>query len=194
LTPFILLVAWVPLLVLSALKGGGSLASFIVDFGTWGRLLGAGPLLIAGEAACIAVLGTVARRFFEMHFVADADQPRFARAVASTLAWRDAPAVEIALALASVAISVMANQNVPAAEVPLWHRAGVEDAALSPAGWWSMLVSLPLLLVLLLDSIWRLVLWARFLLLVSRLDLNLVPVHPDKAAGIGFIGYSVRGF
>jgi len=53
---------------------------------------------------------------------------------------------------------------------------------------------MPLLLLLVVGWLWRLVLWARFLVLVARLDLSLVPAHPDRAAGVGFIGYSLRGF
>jgi hypothetical protein len=57
-----------------------------------------------------------------------------------------------------------------------------------------VLVSLPLTLALLLAWAWRLGLWARFLWLVARLELRLVPAHPDGAAGLGFIGYSARAF
>jgi hypothetical protein len=30
--------------------------------------------------------------------------------------------------------------------------------------------------------------------MMSRLELRLVPVHPDGAAGLGFVGYSARAF
>ena len=64
----------------------------------------------------------------------------------------------------------------------------------SPAGWWHALVSIPLLLTLLLAWIWRLGLWARFLVLMARLDLRLVPAHPDRTAGLRFVAYSVQAF
>jgi hypothetical protein len=37
-------------------------------------------------------------------------------------------------------------------------------------------------------------LWARFLRGVSRLDLQLIPAHPDLAGGLGFAGTSIRAF
>jgi hypothetical protein len=58
-------------------------------------------------------------------------------------------------------------------------------------GWWHAAVSLPLLLVLVFGWICRLIIWTRFLWLVSRLDLRLVAAHPDGAAGLMFIGTSV---
>jgi hypothetical protein len=81
----------------------------------------------------------------------------------------------------------------PVDQLPAWHRIG-DAAALSysAAGWWHAFVSLPLLLLLLLGWIWRLCLWSRFLWLVSRLDLHLIPAHPDHAAGLIFVGHSLR--
>ena len=52
---------------------------------------------------------------------------------------------------------------------------------------------LPLLL-LGLGWLWRLYLWGRFLWQLSRLDLRLVPAHPDQTAGLKFVGYAVRAF
>jgi hypothetical protein len=80
------------------------------------------------------------------------------------------------------------------ADLPPWHHSQVQPGTLSMAGWWYVLVSLPLLLLLVVGWLWRLVLWARFLVLVAKLDLSLVPAHPDRAAGLGFVGYSLRGF
>ena len=80
-------------------------------------------------------------------------------------------------------------------QLPLWQRAAAPGViALSPAGWWHALVSVPLLLLLLFGWLWRLCLWTRFLWLMSQLDLRLVPAHPDQMAGLKFVGYSVYGF
>ena len=188
-----LAITWLPLVVFAALAGDASLRSLLSSLGLLSRYFVAGPLLLAGEATAIFVLGMVARRFLAMHFVVTADHPRFAAAVASTLRWRDAPAAEVAAALVALAIGVLTSQLVPIAELPQWYRSEV-DGRRSLAGWWHALVSLPLLWVLVLGAFWRLVLWTRFLWLVSRLDLALVPVHPDRSAGLGFVGHSVIGF
>jgi hypothetical protein len=55
-------------------------------------------------------------------------------------------------------------------------------------------VSLSLLLILLLGRMWRLALWTRLLWLIARLELRLVASHPDRAAGLGFVGYSLDAF
>jgi hypothetical protein len=81
----------------------------------------------------------------------------------------------------------------PPETIPAWHgRLFPLDP--SPAGWWALLISLPLLLLLLLRWLWRICVWARFLWLMNRLRLQLIPAHPDHAAGLRFVGLSLEGF
>ncbi len=49
-----------------------------------------------------------------------------------------------------------------------------------------------MLLIFQLGWLWRLVLWYRMLWLISRLDLHLLAAHPDRAAGLLFVGFSLR--
>jgi hypothetical protein len=72
-----------------------------------------------------------------------------------------------------------------------WERLGTK---ITPAGWWYILVSLPILGFFLLRWIWIFFLWARFLFRVSRLDLELTPTHPDRAGGLGFLGWGLASF
>jgi hypothetical protein len=83
----------------------------------------------------------------------------------------------------------------PISDIPRWHGLlSPAGFALSPAGWWGALVSLPLLVLLELGWVWRLGLWTRFLWLMSRLNLRLVAAHPDHAAGVRFVESSLRSF
>ena len=85
-----------------------------------------------------------------------------------------------------------------ALDVTSWY--GVEGGGkLQPslAGWWLGCVSLPLFQFLLLRWYFRLFIWARFLWQVSRLELALVPTHPDRSGGLGFLaqaGYMFAPF
>ena len=67
-------------------------------------------------------------------------------------------------------------------------------ANLSLAGWWHALVSVPLFQFLLLRWYFRVFIWTRFLWQVSRIDLKLVPTHPDRAGGLGFLANIVYAF
>jgi hypothetical protein len=55
------------------------------------------------------------------------------------------------------------------------------------AGRWYWIVCLPFFRFLILRWIWRLGLWSYFLWRVARLELHLVPTHPDGAAGLGYL-------
>jgi hypothetical protein len=65
---------------------------------------------------------------------------------------------------------------------------------LSLAGWWYVYVSLPLVQFIMLRWYFRLVVWARFLWQVARCELHLVPTHPDRAGGLGFLSLTPIAF
>lgn len=58
---------------------------------------------------------------------------------------------------------------------------------LSMANQWYWIVCLTLFRFLMLRWLWHLGLWCFILWRISRLDLNLLPTHPDGAAGLGYL-------
>jgi hypothetical protein len=65
---------------------------------------------------------------------------------------------------------------------------------LTPAGYWYVFVSIPIVQFILLRWYFRLFVWFRFLWQVSRMDLHLIPTHPDRCAGLAFLGKSSYAF
>jgi hypothetical protein len=59
---------------------------------------------------------------------------------------------------------------------------------------WYGYVSLPLFQFLLGRWYFRLGIWARFLWQVSRIDLRVVPTHPDRLGGLGFLSSTFYAF
>ena len=55
-------------------------------------------------------------------------------------------------------------------------------------------MSVPIFQFLLLRWYFRLFIWIRFLWQVSRIELQLVPTHPDRAGGLGFLASIVNAF
>jgi len=192
-------IAWLPMALLTLVRGDfmrpDHANAFILDIGCYARYLIALPLLVLAEAQCAPRLTAIARQFITAGLIADADRPAYERAVASTgrlLQSRTAEFVAFILAYALV-VSVIVSR--PDAAVPLWHGVIWGDRiAPTPAGWWGLVVSLPLLFLLLLGWLWRIGLWARFLWLMSRIELRLVPSHPDGAGGLGFLATSLEAF
>jgi hypothetical protein len=58
---------------------------------------------------------------------------------------------------------------------------------LSLTGKWYVYVSLPVFQFLLTRWYYRVLIWVRFLWQVSRIELSLIPTHPDRVGGLGFL-------
>jgi len=82
-----------------------------------------------------------------------------------------------------------------ALDVSTWYGQGSTGSKrLSSAGMWYAYVSLPIFQFLLLRWYFRLLIWIRFLWQVSRIELRLIPTHPDQVGGLGFLGNTVFAF
>lgn len=193
-TVIVVMIGWVPLVLLAIAQEfageHGIVRFFVSDLAVHARLLVAAPLLVFAEVVCARRLGEIAQHFVDAGLVLEKDRARFDAAAASTRRLRDSILVEILVIAAAYLLVFMLMASIPQAEFPPWHTMGPRGH--SWAGWWHGVVSLPLLLVLLLGWLWRIFLWTRFLAHVARLDLHLIPAHPDNAAGLRFVGYSLR--
>jgi hypothetical protein len=58
---------------------------------------------------------------------------------------------------------------------------------LTLAGWWALLVALPLFWFLLGRWLWRFITWGLLLRDIAGCDLRLVATHPDRCGGLSFI-------
>ncbi len=191
---------WLPLLVLSALSGKawGDAVSvpFLKDIELHIRFLVVIPFLIVAELVVHQRMRPLARQFLERGLIADASRERFDAAVASTLRLRNSVTAEVILIVIVYAVGILYLwPNYIALHVSAWYGApGDAGRTLTPAGWWFLCVSMPLFYFMLMRWYYRLVLWIRFLWLVSRCELRLVPTHPDRAAGLGFLSGTVVAF
>jgi hypothetical protein len=194
---FVVAVGWLPLALLTALHGDFMSSdtgnAFLFDFGVHARFLLAAPLLILAQAICVPRLAAIARQFIDADLVVEADRQRYNSAVASSQRLMNSRVIELALCVLAYALAFVLIWATPPETLPAWHGRSSSFAA-SPGGWWSSLVSLPLLLLLLLGWLWRICVWTRFLWLMNRLPLQLDPAHPDHAGGLGFLGSSLEGF
>jgi hypothetical protein len=184
---------WLPLAILTALQSlvlkDGSFQSFITDYGVLARSLIAAPLLVLAENITARHLSTLGRHFRDTGLVEAGDQPHFHKIVQSTRSLRDSPLTEMGIIAIALALAV-GWATVPLRLMPAWH--GLSNGSFSVAGIWHQFISLPILLFLVLGWFWRLILWGRFLFEISRLELRMIPSHPDGSAGLKFVGISLQ--
>jgi len=186
--------AWLPPAILAAIRGLSSLESFLADYAAQSRLLLVVPLLILTEPLLVLRLERIGRSFHHMGLISEADMPRYSSVLTSFTGKRDTVVVRVVM-LAAVYIFVASMMSViRTSSLMAWCFGAGGVANLSPAGSWYVLASLPLVLYLILRWVWRQLLWLWFLSVTSRLDLQLVSSHPDKAGGLGFVEGCMRGY
>jgi hypothetical protein len=180
---------WLPLLAFAAADGtltSGRTVTFLGSSAVHVRLLLGIPLFFAAEAAFDLRAGEVLRALVDSPMVAECDEPRFERAIARAARWRDAGVIEFA----AVAITILLALNGLRSELPATISTWRTDAAGQPslAGWWNAAVSVPVYQFLMLRWIVHLTIWAWLLRQIARLDLRLMPMHPDRCGGLGIFG------
>ena len=195
---FFIVVTWVPLLVLSALQGtaiGDSVVvPFLRDIALHARLLLAMPLLILAEVLLGPHLAEAAIHFVDSGLVPEEDFKRFDNAVERALRWRDSLIPELVFLLLAYTFATMSWRSM-AIHVSTWHAITTDPTvSLTWAGWWLVLFCTPFFQFLLLRWFWRLFLWGQFLWRMSKLHLQLIPTHPDEAAGLAFVGKANQFF
>jgi hypothetical protein len=196
----IALLAWLPLLVLSALEGqalgGRAVVPFLLDVEAHARFLVALPLLIIAELVVHQRMRLVVRQFLERNLIPEDALPRFDGALASAFRLRNSVFAEVLLIafIYIVGILIFWRHYVALSSATWYAVPATEGLELSFAGGWYAYVSLPLYQFLLVRWYYRLFIWMSFLWQVSRIGLRLIPTHPDRAGGLGFLSNTVYAF
>jgi hypothetical protein len=184
-------ITWLPLFLLATVgRFAGSVGrlAFLRDIEVHARFLVALPAFIAAELLIHARMLPVARRFVERRLILLQDLPRFYQAVESAFRLRNSIPLEVGLFAAVYSFGLWFWHSRFGIEAATWYAAPGGRWNLTPAGYWYVFVSIPILQFILLRWYVRFLIWYRFLWQVSRIPLNLIPTHPDRAGGLGFLG------
>lgn len=182
------LLAWGVLVLLTLLVGVGQRVFCLSAIGVHVRLLVAIPLFFLCETWVAPRMAAFVRDIVRSGLVPVSGHPSLAAAIRRVGRLKDPWVVEILLLLAVMAFTLVD----PGANMT--GRTGNWDALLAESGGkvgpilaWYLWFCLPLFRFLMLRWLWHLGLWCYFLWRVQRLDLHLVPTHPDHAAGLGYL-------
>jgi hypothetical protein len=192
---------WLPLFTLSVVEGhawGGTAAvPFLWDVEAHARFLLALPLLIVAEVIVHRRVRLVVRQFLDRNLIPDGALPRLQAAIGSAFRLRDSVLAEAILIglVYIVGIFVIWRNYVALSTTATWYA--MPDAGtmrLTLTGWWYVFVSVPVYQFLLVRWYYRIAIWMRFLWQVSRIELSLIPTHPDRAGGLGFLSGVTHAF
>lgn len=187
------LLAWLPTALWAWQKGsflpadGGE--PLLVHFGINARLLLAVPLFIVAEGMVHSTLTALLPRLVSSGIVPPAQVDQLNSVLKGVARLRDSvlPWIAVFAVLASFFLLSVPN------ELPhelSWASAppGQPDGAgLGFGAWWYLYVGRTIFLTLLLAWLWRLALLFVLFKGIAGLKLSLVPTHPDRCAGMGFL-------
>lgn len=194
------LLAWLPLALLAGFEGrllpGTATVPFLLDVEVHVRYLLAVPLMVVAELVVHQRMRALLQHFLGRKLVPDAVRAQFDVAVASVARLRNSVLAEILIIAFVYGVGMFVVwRNYVALDANTWYATtSAAGSRLSLAGMWYGYVSLPLFQFLLLRWYFRVFIWARFLWQVSRIELKLVPTHPDRVGGLGFLANTAYAF
>lgn len=194
------LFCWLPLLALSALErtalGGNVTVPFLLDADVHVRFLAVVPLLIAAELVVHRRMRPLVQQFLERKIIPVEAMAQFDAAIDAAIRLRNSVLAEVLLIVFVFAVgNLLIWRHYMALDAATWYATpSAEGSKFSFAGWWYAYASIPIFQFLLARWYFRLFIWMRFLWQVSRIELSLVPTHPDRVGGIGFLANTAYAF
>jgi hypothetical protein len=185
---FFAVLGWLPIALWAVSRGRFVQAPvgepLLQHYGVHVRCLVAIPMLILGEAT----LDNAAQRYFPQFvssgLVDDAMRPRFEAVLRAVRRWRDSSLPWVFIIGVAIAWSIV-DRSAIRTDAMSW--ALDETGSIGFGGAWFVYVVRPIFLGLLLAWLWRIALLVMVFVRIGQLRLLLVPSHPDRAAGLGFL-------
>lgn len=186
-------IAWLPPALLSLVQGdawsealGGR--AFLFDFTAYARFTISIFMLVLMERIAEGRIAELLQQISVADLVPPAEQSRYTSALQRADRLSSSALAE-AIILGIAYVASVHGLFVQVSELKVSWVGSLVDGQVrwSMAGWWALLLSLPLFWFLVLRWFWRFVVWTRLLWDVANLNLRLVATHPDQCGGIGFM-------
>ena len=191
--------SWAPALLLAALQGvainDNHERALLFDFSVYGFIVAIVAFLLMEQTSDQRMAWLVGQ-FTAFGIVPEASRERFVQARrAMERRTASGPAEGAILVVAYLLAFAWIARNAARADGGTWAaQMQGGSLALTLAGWWALLVALPLFWFLLGRWLWRFLTWGMLLRDIARCDLRLVATHPDRCGGIAFIGQYPKSY
>jgi hypothetical protein len=174
---------WLPLLVVGAVTElvTDREAPLLRDLAVHVRFLVATPVFLILDHVFPRSCRNALNELVASSFVAPEAEPRFEQLIRRATRVADSSAAELLLAALAMALGLLGAAGL----VPLGGLG--RGTPLTAVQLWYALIGWPMFQFLLWRSLWRWAIWAAILYGLSRLRLRLVPTHPDRHGGLGFL-------
>ncbi len=183
--------AWGVPLLLSLLQGHAfgpqDSHPYLLDFGAWARFFIATGLFLMAEQQVEYGLRGKLGEFVRAPLLAPESFKPAAEVVVKALKLRNSGVAEVVCLGLAIAGALALIDRLLAVDASTWAVQIADDGGHATlAGWWVVIVSVPIFYFLLMRGLWRYLVWAMLLWRLASLKLRLVATHPDGKAGLAF--------
>src|SRR5271167_2282249 len=189
----LLALGWLPLFVFTAILKPDALLSLVREYRIHARMLVAVPVLLVGEVIMDLRFRRVISHIRRAALLEESDLTAMDAVIASLVHVRDTILPEVSVIAILIVHTALTYRGLLDATPWLVQGAGA-SLRLSVAAWYAILVTAPIFQFLLGIALWRWLLWTFYAFKLSKMKLQLVPTHPDRHGGLGFLGLTSGAF
>lgn len=180
--------AWVVLMSLAQVQGFGPVVRSLSATALHVRLLVAIPLFFLCETWVVPQIAEFVRYLVRADLVEEVSLPVLAADIRRVVRMKDSGGAEIVfLLIASGLPMVELFTDLPGGTGSWAADLRVSGGRLTWTSGWYLMYCLPLIRFLLLRWLWTLGLWSYFIRRLEKLNLRLIAIHSDSAAGLGYL-------
>lgn len=197
-----LCITWLPLVIITAIEGtlySGTQMPFLKDIAMQARVLIALPMLVFIKAVIDTKVMEVVKYIAEALMSPEERQLIISTAFRRAKKLTSSGLTEIILLIIVITATigfvkgdVFSSLHAGTASWMTFTSQG--SGTLSVAGYWAVLISIPMFQFFLLRWLWRYFVWTLLLFRLSKSRLNLLATHADRCGGLGIIMMAQRSF
>src|SRR5215831_15172709 len=177
-----------------ALTRREQLSTLLRDYVVYSRTVIAAPVLLIGQVVTESRFSVLVTHVREAQLLGKEDRRRLDGLIGRLKRLRDSVLPELTmLALIVAELVIMGRSRAFNGSAWALSKNG-EALSVTAAGWYYLLVSVPIYQFLVMLALWKWLVWCYLLYRLSRMDLQLVPTHPDEHCGLGFLGLAPVAF
>ena len=185
------LITWLPLLILSLIHSSipDLKVPFLHNIEVHIRFLAALPIFVLAEVVANRRIRILIKQFYLRRIIGDEELPLLNNAIQKATRLANS---KIADAILILLVFTLGNwfwgMNFTLSKVNTWCATvndGVKHFTL--AGDWYAFISVPIFQFVLIRWIYNLFVFGYLLFQISKLNLRIIPIHPDRSGGIGFL-------
>ena len=197
-----LCITWLPLVAITAMEGtlySGTELPFLSDVAMQARVLVALPMLILIKSTIENRETAVIRYILETLVTAEERAIIVDTTLVKARKLTSSGITELLLLLGVIIATISLVKGgvyggLQKGTTSWMISAQGSDQGLSTAGYWAVLVSIPVFQFLFAGWLWRYIVWMLLLFRLSKAHLNLLPTHADRAGGLGMIMLAQKSF